>query len=85
MSTSAPTLVTYLRSLEAVRDRSQQVYNLAVRGEFDHWDWHEEKLADVVAYCTKSIEVCSSEAHLMVLTMLMMMQRDFGKDYTRVS
>ena len=57
MSSPTPPAVIYLRSLEAVRDRSQQVFDLAVRGDLDHWDWHEEKLADVVGYCTGIIEV----------------------------
>lgn len=56
MSSPTPPAVIYLRSLEAVRDRSQQVFDLAVRGDLDHWDWHEEKLADVVGYCTGIIE-----------------------------
>jgi len=55
MTTPAP--VAYLRSLDAVRDRSQQVFDLAVQGKADHWDWHEEKLDDVVNYCLKIIQV----------------------------
>lgn len=52
-----PPAVIYLRSLEAVRDRSQQVFDLAVGGKLDHWDWHEGKLKDVVDYCANMIEV----------------------------
>jgi hypothetical protein len=55
MTTPAP--VAYLRSLDAVRDRSKQVFDLVVQGKADHWDWHEEKLDDVVNYCLKIIQV----------------------------
>ena len=53
----APPVVNYLRSLEAVRDRSRQVFDLAQKGQLDHWDWNDEKLGDVVEYCAKIIEV----------------------------
>jgi hypothetical protein len=52
-----PELISYLRSLDAVRDRSQQVFDLALEGKLDHWDWHEEKLSTVVAFCADIIEV----------------------------
>ena len=51
-----PELVTYLRSLQAVRDRSKLVFDLARAGEVDHWIWHEEKLDEVVQYCMDIIE-----------------------------
>ena len=54
---STPQLVTYLRSLDAVRDRSKQVFDLVVAGKADHWDWHEDKLDDVVDYCLNIIKV----------------------------
>ncbi len=57
MATPNPPVVTYLRSLEAVRDRSQKVFDLALEGKLDHWDWHEERLGDVVDYCAEIIEV----------------------------
>ncbi|OXG14982.1 hypothetical protein C367_05644 [Cryptococcus neoformans Ze90-1] len=53
---STPQVVTYLRSLEAVRDRSKQVYNLGVDGKLDHWTFDEAKLADIADYCSKIIE-----------------------------
>jgi len=60
---TTPQLVTYLRSLDAVRDRSKQVFDLIVAGKADHWDWHEDKLDDVVDYCLNIIKVsCSSSA-----------------------
>ncbi|BEJ16131.1 hypothetical protein CspHIS471_0507360 [Cutaneotrichosporon sp. HIS471] len=49
MSTSST--VEYLRSLGAVRERSNEVFNLIVEGKADHWDWHEGKLATVVDFC----------------------------------
>ncbi|OCF43383.1 hypothetical protein I317_02823 [Kwoniella heveanensis CBS 569] len=48
--------VAYLRSLEAVRDRSSQVYELGRAGKLDHWTFEEDKLADAVEYCAKIIE-----------------------------
>ncbi|GFZ42588.1 hypothetical protein JCM24511_00304 [Saitozyma sp. JCM 24511] len=51
-----PELISYLRSLDAVRDRSQQVFDLAVDGKLDHWDWHEGKLSTVVDFCADIIE-----------------------------
>ncbi|CAD6568102.1 MAG: hypothetical protein TREMPRED_004259 [Tremellales sp. Tagirdzhanova-0007] len=56
MTSSTPAIISYLRSLEAVRDRSQKVFDLAIKGELDHWAWQEDKLADVVNYCAKLIE-----------------------------
>lgn len=49
--------IAYLRSLAAVRERSKQVYELVVTGRSDHWDWHEDKLQDVVDFCAGLIEV----------------------------
>jgi hypothetical protein len=56
MSTTPP-VVAYLRSLGAVRDRSAQVYDLALEGKLDHWTWNEKKLPQVVDFCAKLIEV----------------------------
>ncbi|WVQ79123.1 hypothetical protein IAT38_001218 [Cryptococcus sp. DSM 104549] len=52
---SVPALVTYIRSLEAVRDRSSQVYELGKQGKLDHWVFNEAKLNDCVEYCAKII------------------------------
>lgn len=49
--------VAYLRSLPAVRERSQQVFDLIVQGKADHWDYHEDKMGDVVDFCASLIEV----------------------------
>ncbi|ORY24384.1 hypothetical protein BCR39DRAFT_547008 [Naematelia encephala] len=56
MTSSTPQIVNYLRSLEAVRDRSQQVFELAQQGKLDHWTWNQDKLASVVDYCAAIIE-----------------------------
>ncbi|WVF65776.1 hypothetical protein IAT40_000510 [Kwoniella sp. CBS 6097] len=48
--------ITYLRSLEAVRDRSAKVYELGKAGKLDHWTFSEDKLGDAVDYCAKIIE-----------------------------
>ncbi|KIR55380.1 hypothetical protein I315_01966 [Cryptococcus gattii Ru294] len=53
---STPQVVTYLRSLEAVRDRSKQVYKLGVDGKLDHWMLDEGKLADIAEYCSNIIK-----------------------------
>lgn len=57
MPQNVPDLVAYLRSLDAVRDRSQKVFDLVVSGKADHWDWHEENLDKVVEYCLNIIQV----------------------------
>ena len=54
---TTPPIVKYLRSLEAVRDRSQQVYALAQQGKLDHWDFHEDRFPQVVDFCAAIIEV----------------------------
>lgn len=54
---STPQVITYLRSLEAVRDRSKQVYKLGVDGKLDHWTFDEGKLAHIAEYCSNIIKV----------------------------
>jgi hypothetical protein len=54
---TTPPIIDYLRSLDAVRERSQQVFDLAVNGQVDHWDWHQDKLDSVVDYCLTIIKV----------------------------
>jgi len=66
MTTPAP--VAYLRSLDAVRDRSKQVFDLVVAGKADHWDWHEENLDDVVKYCLNIIQVSSELQQVSTIT-----------------
>ncbi|WVQ64905.1 uncharacterized protein L199_003074 [Kwoniella botswanensis] len=53
---STPAIVTYLRSLEAVRDRSNQVYELAQKGKLDHWQFDQSKLDKAVDYCINIIQ-----------------------------
>lgn len=52
-----PMSVSYLRSLPAVRERSQQVFDLIVQGHSDHWDYHPEHLPAVVDFCAALIKV----------------------------
>lgn len=54
---SSPAVVTYLRSLKAVRERSKQVFDLVVAGNADYWDWHEDKFATVIDACSAILEV----------------------------
>jgi hypothetical protein len=56
METDTPELVTYLRSLTAVRERSKLIFDLARAGEADHWTWHEDRLDEVVQFCMGIIE-----------------------------
>ncbi|ODN76668.1 hypothetical protein L202_05310 [Cryptococcus amylolentus CBS 6039] len=53
---ATPELVAYLRSLDAVRNRSSQVYHLAVEGKLKHWNFDQAKLGDVADYCAKIIQ-----------------------------
>ncbi|WVR03814.1 hypothetical protein IAU60_000810 [Kwoniella sp. DSM 27419] len=54
--TAPSPLITYLRSLDAVRDRSSQVYKLGQEGKLDHWEFREDRMDEVVDYCIKIIE-----------------------------
>lgn len=56
-TTDSTSLVAYLRSLAAVRERSNEVFDLTVAGKADHWDWHEDKLATVVDFCAGLLSV----------------------------
>lgn len=51
-----PPIVSYLRSLPAVRERSRAVFDLVATGNADYWDWHEDKLAQVVDFCAGLLE-----------------------------
>ncbi|EIW66550.1 hypothetical protein TREMEDRAFT_45681 [Tremella mesenterica DSM 1558] len=53
---STPPIVTYLRSLEAVRERSGKIYQLALEGKLDHWEYKEDKLGEVVDFCVAIIK-----------------------------
>ncbi|ORX33697.1 hypothetical protein BD324DRAFT_639192 [Kockovaella imperatae] len=55
MAEAIPDIVTYLRSLDAVHDRCNQVFALAEVGQVDHWTFHQDKVADVVDYCVTLI------------------------------
>ena len=56
MSTTPPQ-VTYLRSLNAIRDRCAQVFQLAEKAKLDHWDFHPENLRVLVDFCAGIIQV----------------------------
>ncbi|WRT65696.1 uncharacterized protein IL334_002642 [Kwoniella shivajii] len=53
---TTPDIITYIRSLEAVRDKANLVYQLGKQGKLDHWEFDESKLEVVVEYCAKIIE-----------------------------
>lgn len=48
---------TYLLTLPAIRERCGLVYEQAKLGKLDYFDYHPEKEADVVAACSKIMEV----------------------------
>ena len=57
MTQQQPTLTpTYLRSLAAVRQRSQLVYKLAQENQLDWFVLHEDKFDEVVDYCIDVIK-----------------------------
>lgn len=64
---STSSTVTYLRSLAAVRERSNEVFRLIVDGKADHWDWHEDKLATVVDFCAGLLSVGTAGIQLQLV------------------
>ena len=50
--------VSYLRSLPAIRERSNKVHALAQAGKLQYFDYHPEKEVNVVDFCTQIIRVC---------------------------
>jgi hypothetical protein len=71
-------VVAYIRSLPAIRERCSKVYKLAENDQLDHWTLHPDKEDDVVEYCARIIEV----SYGLVQADL---ERDFGTDYGKVS
>ncbi|KAI8320425.1 DUF1688-domain-containing protein [Martensiomyces pterosporus] len=53
---TATAAITYLRSLKAVRERSQLVYEEALKGELKHFSFDESKIASVADYVISLIE-----------------------------
>lgn len=51
--------IDYLLSLEAVRERAQQVFSAAKRDELSHFTYHAEKLPGAADYVTSVITVSS--------------------------
>ncbi|KAG8986259.1 hypothetical protein FRB94_004473 [Tulasnella sp. JGI-2019a] len=48
--------VTYLRSLPAIRDRCNRVYELAKAGKLEYFDYHPEKEQEVIDFCCDIIQ-----------------------------
>ena len=53
----------YLRSLPAIRERCEQVHELAREGKLQYFDYHQEKEADVAEFCIELMKVRSTIAH----------------------
>lgn len=51
--------VDYLLSLEAVRERANKVYNIAVDGKLKSFDYHEDRMADAADFVASLIMVSS--------------------------
>lgn len=49
--------IEYLLSLEAIRQRSQIVFEAAQKDELSHFDYHASKLPEAAAYVTAVINV----------------------------
>jgi Protein of unknown function (DUF1688) len=47
----------YLRTLPAIRERCQRVYELAKEGKLQYFDYHPEKEADVATFCVEVMKV----------------------------
>jgi Protein of unknown function (DUF1688) len=50
-------IAEYLRTLPAIRERCQRVFDLATQGKLQYLDYHPEKEADVAAFCVHIITV----------------------------
>lgn len=47
----------YLRTLPAIRERCQRVFELAKEGKLEYFDYHPEKEAGVSAFCVEIMKV----------------------------
>jgi len=47
----------YLRTLPAIRDRCNQVFELAKQGKLEYFDYHPEKEAGATEFCSGIITV----------------------------
>jgi hypothetical protein len=47
----------YLRTLPAICERCSRVYDLAIKGRPDYFDYHPEKEADVASFCIGIVKV----------------------------
>ena len=59
--TSAPTPLAskaaYLRTLPAIRERCNRVFEIAKKGGLEYFDYHPEQESTVVDYCANIITV----------------------------
>ncbi|KAK8113194.1 hypothetical protein PG984_013720 [Apiospora sp. TS-2023a] len=69
MNTSEDKDISYLLSLQAVRDRSRLVLKAAEEGALNNFEYHAERLPDVAGFVLKVIDKAHQER-----------QRDFGPD-----
>jgi hypothetical protein len=46
----------YLRTLPSIRERCGRVFELAKQGKLEYFEYHPEKEADVVTFCTQIIQ-----------------------------
>lgn len=51
--------IDYLLSLEAVRERATKVYNIAVDGNLNNFDYHEDRMANAADFVASLIMVLS--------------------------
>lgn len=48
----------FLRTLPAIRARCTRVHDLAEKGALHYFDYHPERLLDVIAFCASIMQVC---------------------------
>ncbi|KAH8112393.1 DUF1688-domain-containing protein [Phellopilus nigrolimitatus] len=56
MSSSVQQKIQYLRTLPAIRERCNKVHTLAQEGKLEYFEYHPEKEAGAVNFCTKIIQ-----------------------------
>lgn len=58
VDSSSPTFqAEYLRTLPAIRERCSRVFDLALNGRLQHFEYHPDQEAAVVDYCAGIIQV----------------------------
>ncbi|THH09690.1 hypothetical protein EW145_g1819 [Phellinidium pouzarii] len=48
--------IAYLRTLPAIRERCSKIHALAQQGKLEYFEYHPEKEADAIEFCTKIIQ-----------------------------